>query len=79
MTDTITIPAGARIVGEVWSVIMGSGSAFSDVSSPKQVVKVGNAGDTGDVEISDIIFATKAPGQSCPLRKFTKTHRRSTP
>ncbi|KAI0724043.1 exo-beta-1,3-glucanase [Cerioporus squamosus] len=61
ITDTLTIPAGAQVVGEAWSVIMGGGSAFQDQNNPKVMVKVGNAGDEGIVEISDIIFATKGP------------------
>ena len=54
----------AQVVGEAWSVFLGGGSAFSDKANPKVVVQVGKAGDTGIVEISDIIFATRAPGKS---------------
>ncbi|EIN07504.1 beta-1,3-glucanase [Punctularia strigosozonata HHB-11173 SS5] len=61
ITNTLTIPAGARVVGEVWPVILGSGSAFNDQNNPKQVVKVGNAGDTGTIEITDVLFATQGP------------------
>lgn len=46
------------MVGEAWSVIAGSGSAFQDQSNPTVVVKVGNSGDTGVIEITDIIFKT---------------------
>lgn len=63
ITDTLKIPAGAQVVGEAWSVILGGGSAFSDMANPKVVVQVGQEGDTGIVEISDIIFATQAPGE----------------
>ncbi|KAI0372846.1 exo-beta-1,3-glucanase [Pilatotrama ljubarskyi] len=61
VSNTLTIPAGTQIVGEVWSVILGSGAAFQDQANPKAVVRVGNAGDEGIVEISDIIFATRGP------------------
>ncbi|RPD66327.1 exo-beta-1,3-glucanase [Lentinus tigrinus ALCF2SS1-7] len=61
ITDTLTVPAGAQVVGEAWSVIMGGGSAFEDQTNPKVMVRVGNEGDEGIVEISDIIFATKGP------------------
>ncbi|KAJ3492335.1 hypothetical protein NLI96_g51 [Meripilus lineatus] len=61
VTSTITIPPGAKIVGEGWSVIMGGGSAFSDGNNPKPVVRVGNAGSSGTVEITDILFSTKGP------------------
>ncbi|KAI1790568.1 exo-beta-1,3-glucanase [Ganoderma leucocontextum] len=61
ITNTLRIPPGAQVVGEAWSVFLGSGSAFANKASPKVVVQVGKPGDTGNVEISDIIFATRAP------------------
>lgn len=64
VTSTITIPAGTQIVGEAWSVIQGSGNAFTDYNNPQVVVRVGDAGSTGLVEISDMIFSTKGPGMS---------------
>jgi glucan 1,3-beta-glucosidase len=33
--DTIEIPIGSRIVGTLWSQIMATGDAFSDVNKPK--------------------------------------------
>ncbi|KAH9951962.1 exo-beta-1,3-glucanase [Amylocystis lapponica] len=61
ITSTLTIPAGTQMVGEAWSVIMGSGSAFADQNNPTVMVRVGAAGSSGIVEISDIIFATQGP------------------
>ncbi|KAI0647237.1 exo-beta-1,3-glucanase [Trametes meyenii] len=61
VTDTLSIPAGTQVVGEVWSVILGGGAAFQDQNNPKAVVQVGKAGDEGVVEITDIIFATRGP------------------
>ncbi|KAI0339777.1 glucan 1,3-beta-glucosidase [Trametopsis cervina] len=61
VTSTITIPAGTQIVGEAWTVIMGSGNAFFDYNNPKPVVQAGTAGSSGVLEISDIIFTTRAP------------------
>lgn len=57
--DTVTIPAGAKVVGQLWSQIMGAGSRFSDINKPYPVVKVGNEGDVGSVEIQDILFTVK--------------------
>ena len=62
ITDTLKIPPGAQVVGEAWSVFLGAGDAFADQANPKVVVQVGEEDDTGIVEISDIIFATRAPG-----------------
>ncbi|KAJ7184275.1 exo-beta-1,3-glucanase [Mycena filopes] len=53
VTSTITIPAGARIVGEAWSVISGSGPAFQDQNNPQVVVRW--------IEITDMIFSTVGP------------------
>ncbi|CDO72902.1 Glycoside Hydrolase Family 55 protein [Trametes cinnabarina] len=61
VSNTLTIPAGTQVVGEAWSVILGSGSAFQDQNNPKAVVRVGSPGDEGIVEISDIIFSTRGP------------------
>ncbi|KAJ6608599.1 glycoside hydrolase family 55 protein [Mycena sp. CBHHK59/15] len=61
VTSTITIPAGARIVGEAWSVISGVGPAFQDQNNPQVVVEVGTPGSRGVIEITDMIFSTVGP------------------
>ncbi|KAJ7227583.1 pectate lyase superfamily protein-domain-containing protein [Mycena haematopus] len=47
VSSTITIPTGSIVVGEFWTTILGSGSAFNDASNPQPVVRVGKAGDNG--------------------------------
>ncbi|KAF3162705.1 hypothetical protein TWF788_001795 [Orbilia oligospora] len=59
VTDTIFIPPGAKVVGEVWSQIQGTGTKFSSKDSPYIMVKVGNFGDIGDVEIQDMLFGVR--------------------
>ncbi|KAF3213001.1 hypothetical protein TWF679_005570 [Orbilia oligospora] len=59
VTDTIFIPPGAKVVGEVWSQIQGTGTKFSSKDSPYVMVKVGNFGDIGDVEIQDMLFGVR--------------------
>lgn len=59
ITNTVKVPANIRITGEIWPLIMASGSAFSSQSSPKPVFQVGQPGQTGSVEMSDLIFETK--------------------
>ncbi|KAF8518904.1 glycoside hydrolase family 55 protein [Gautieria morchelliformis] len=61
VTNTITIPTGTIITGEVWPVILGTGTAFQSQESPKPVVQVGAPGSTGTMEITDIIFSTRGP------------------
>ncbi|KAJ6573845.1 exo-beta-1,3-glucanase, partial [Mycena vulgaris] len=58
VTDTIVVPTGTYVVGEFWSTILASGTKFSDASNPKAVLQVGNPGDKGQVEISDMVVST---------------------
>lgn len=60
VTKTIKIPTGSVVVGEIWSTIIGGGSAFSDQTKPTPVIQVGNAGEKGVVEISDMVFSTRS-------------------
>ncbi|KAH8646744.1 pectate lyase superfamily protein-domain-containing protein, partial [Xylariales sp. PMI_506] len=56
VTDTIFVPAGTKIVGLGYPQIMATGAKFADESNPYPMIKVGNPGDSGTVEISDLIF-----------------------
>lgn len=62
ITDTIKVPKHARLVGEVWSVIMGGGERFANQAHPHVMVQVGEEHDEGIVEITDLIFATRGSG-----------------
>lgn len=61
LTDTIFVPAGAQIVGECWAQLVASGSKFQDMTNPHVLFRVGNRGDTGSVEIQDLLFTTTGP------------------
>lgn len=56
VTDTIVVPPGSRLVGEVWSIITASGAKFKDASNPKPMIQVGTAGSVGIAEFSDLLF-----------------------
>ncbi|PYH85075.1 exo-1,3-beta-D-glucanase [Aspergillus uvarum CBS 121591] len=58
VTSTIVIPAHTRITGQVWSQLVASGDYFADMTSPKVMIQVGNPGDVGTVEISDMLFTS---------------------
>ncbi|KAJ6556359.1 pectate lyase superfamily protein-domain-containing protein [Mycena capillaripes] len=58
VTDTIFVPPGTVIVGEMFATIMGTGPNFADQNNPRPVIRVGNSGDTGSVEISDMVITT---------------------
>ncbi|CAE6477166.1 unnamed protein product [Rhizoctonia solani] len=60
VTKTIKIPTGSIVVGEIWSTIIGGGAAFADQTKPTPVIQVGNPGEKGVVEISDMVFSTRA-------------------
>ncbi|KAJ5931044.1 Pectin lyase fold/virulence factor [Penicillium verhagenii] len=57
VSDTLFVPVGTRIVGEAWAVISGFGDNFKDAKNPKAVVKLGNPGDIGLIEIQDMRFS----------------------
>lgn len=61
VSNTVTVPVGTRIVGELWSVIVANGPAFKNVANPVPVFRIGNPGDVGMVEISELMFQTKGP------------------
>lgn len=44
-----------------WSQIVASGKRFEDMAYPRPMVKVGNPGDEGSVEISDLLFTSRGP------------------
>lgn len=56
ITDTVKIPVGSRIIGQAWPQIMATGSKFHDQSAPRAAAKVGEPGQSGVVEIQDIMF-----------------------
>jgi glucan 1,3-beta-glucosidase len=61
VTKTIKIPAGAKIVGEAYPVILASGAFFQNMQAPVPVVQVGAAGESGNVEWSDMVVSTQGP------------------
>ncbi|KAJ5110445.1 hypothetical protein N7532_000980 [Penicillium argentinense] len=71
VSDTLHVPVGTRIVGEVWSVISGYGSAFKNPSSPRAVVRLGYPGDVGVIEIQDMRFAV---GEILPGAKILEVN-----
>ena len=60
-TSTVVIPPYAVIVGEVESTIMATGSFFGDARNPKPVWSVGQQGQSGNVQIVDILFSHRGP------------------
>jgi glucan 1,3-beta-glucosidase len=61
VSDTIKVPKNIKITGEIWPLILASGKKFQDQKNPIPVFQVGQPGDTGCVEMSDLIFETVGP------------------
>jgi glucan 1,3-beta-glucosidase len=59
ITYTLFIPAGTRLVSEAYPIIMSSGNFFNDMNNTKPVVQVGNAGQAGQVEWTDMIVSAQ--------------------
>ncbi|KAK4945368.1 hypothetical protein LTR66_014403, partial [Elasticomyces elasticus] len=70
ITSTVKVPKNIMITGEMWPLIMASGSFFTDQANPKAVFQIGQPGDSGAVEISDLIFETKGPVQGAILMEW---------
>lgn len=68
--STVHIPVGSRIQGSSWSQIMGTGSYFGDPYDPKVMVQVGTDGDTGIVEITEMLFTVKGPTAGAILMEW---------
>jgi glucan 1,3-beta-glucosidase len=64
---TITIPKDVKVVGELWSLIMARGPFFGDQLNPQPMWRVGEPGQSGTVEIVDIVFETKGPAPGAIL------------
>ncbi|KIM34208.1 glycoside hydrolase family 55 protein [Serendipita vermifera MAFF 305830] len=60
ISDTLNIPVGTDMIGEMWSQILIKGTAFNDVNNPKVALKFGNAGDVGTLKVTDIVISTVA-------------------
>lgn len=61
ISNTVTVPVNVHITGEILPIIMATGSVFGDQNSPKPMFQVGQPGQSGTVEMSDLVFETKGP------------------
>ncbi|PWW76933.1 Glycoside Hydrolase Family 55 protein [Tuber magnatum] len=70
ISSTVNVPMNTRIVGEAWPLILANGDAFKDVNNPVPVFKVGQEGDTGVVEMSELVFETRGPQPGAILMEW---------
>jgi hypothetical protein len=60
--DTVLVPPGASMTGEIWPLILADGASFNNTSQPKPVFQVGKpGGQQGTFQISDFVFETLGP------------------
>jgi glucan 1,3-beta-glucosidase len=59
VTSTLNFLGNSKIVGESYSVIMGSGAVFENMTVPQPIVRIGQPGEIGYVEWSDMIVSTQ--------------------
>lgn len=72
ISDTIQVPSQIRMTGEIWPLIMidGAAPAFSDISNPKVAWRVGHVGETGRVEMSEMVFETRGSAPGCIIMEW---------
>jgi hypothetical protein len=71
ITSTVKVPKSIKITGEVWPLIMAGGtSSFNDQTKPAPVFQVGQPGDVGSVEMSDLVFETLGPQPGAILMEW---------
>ncbi|KAF9890404.1 hypothetical protein FE257_006072 [Aspergillus nanangensis] len=70
ITDTVKVPKDIKIVGEIWPVLMAHGDKFSHEDNPIPMLQIGQPGDKGSVEISDITIQTKGPAPGAILMEW---------
>lgn len=70
ITKTIQVPKNIRITGEIWPLIMISGPFFGNVDAPQPGFRVGNPGDSGSVEITDLMFETRGPAPGAIMMEW---------
>lgn len=59
VSTTLTFPPGVKVTGESYPVILASGSFFANINNPQPVVQVGQPGQGGYIEWSDMIVSTQ--------------------
>ncbi|KAL1994135.1 hypothetical protein VTN49DRAFT_2804 [Thermomyces lanuginosus] len=70
ITSTIKVPKNIKITGEIWPLLMATGDAFQDEENPIPMLQIGEPGDVGDVEISDLVLETKGPAPGAILMQW---------
>jgi hypothetical protein len=79
VSKTVRIPAGSRIFGEAFPVILSAGDFFGSAARPQPVVQVGAPGETGRVEWSNTILSTRGAQPGAVLLEYNLASPASAP
>ncbi|KAK0301952.1 hypothetical protein LTR01_009060 [Friedmanniomyces endolithicus] len=79
VSRTIYIPSGSRIVGESYSVILSTGNFFNNINKPQPIVQIGKSGESGTIELSDMIVSTQGQQRGAVLFEFNLNSPLSSP
>ncbi|KAF2104320.1 glucan 1,3-beta-glucosidase [Rhizodiscina lignyota] len=70
ITRSIMVPSKIKMTGEIWPLILASGEYFADQTNPKALFDVGEEGQEGAVEMSDMIFGVAGPAPGATLMRW---------
>ncbi|KAK5137834.1 hypothetical protein LTR08_006602 [Meristemomyces frigidus] len=79
VSKTIYFPSGSRTVGESYSVILSHGDYFNNMNQPQPVVRLGLQGESGSLEMSDIIVSTQGQQRGAVLFEYNLNSPSSSP
>ena len=65
VSSTIQIPKDLKISGELQTIVMATGPFFGNQNAPQPMWRIGNPGESGTVEISDVVFEALGPIPGC--------------
>lgn len=70
VSNTLNVPVGSRIIGQTWAQIMATGPNFENEKAPRVVVRVGNPGDVGIIEIQSMMFTVSGATAGAVLMEW---------
>eukprot|EP00026_Physarum_polycephalum_P002491 Phypoly_transcript_02498.p1 GENE.Phypoly_transcript_02498~~Phypoly_transcript_02498.p1 ORF type:complete len:848 (+),score=179.01 Phypoly_transcript_02498:118-2661(+) len=65
--NTVVVPPGSRLLGQAWTNLQASGSAFQNANAPIPMLQIGNPGQTGVAQIVDFMIGVKGPQPGAKL------------
>jgi glucan 1,3-beta-glucosidase len=70
ITSTIKVPKNIKITGEIWPELMAHGEKFADQKNPIPMLQIGEPGDIGYIEMSDLILQTRGPAPGAIMMQW---------